>query len=421
MTASTPPRRVIYVVSLFPCWSETFIVREIRALLDAGVDVRILSLKPPSESLVQEDAAALLDRVHYPARGLASLIGFARVALRHPIGVAGTVAAVLADGWRRPPTALKSLGALWRGLGRLDWVRQFAPDLIHAHWATYPSTVAWALARLTGLPFGFTCHAHDIFIERQLLARKIAEAQLPVTISQYNVDWLQDRLQSRLPQKFRIVHCGVDLATIPAHPQCGRTPGSILSVGRLDPIKGFDTLIDALALLKQRNVAFRCRLVGAGELENDLKARARARDVANHIEFTGVRGQDAVRAWMAESEIFVMPSQIAADGNRDGIPVALMEAMASGCAVVGTRVSGIPELIEDQRDGLLVEARQPQQLADALQRLLADAELRRRLADQGRRRVTDEFDARKEGARLHTHMREAVEAHLRAGEPAHVR
>lgn len=421
MSAPDSLQRVVYVVSLFPCWSETFIVREIRALLDAGVDVRILSLKPPSEKLVQDDAAAMLDRVQYPAAGLASVGAFASVALRHPLKVMQALMTVVADSWRKPVVALKSVGALWRGIGQLQWLRSFDPDLIHSHWATYPSTVAWALSRLTGKPFGFTCHAHDIFTERQLLSRKISEASLPVTISQYNIDWLAEQLESDLPGRFKIVHCGVDMTGIPDLSQRERVPGSILTVGRLDPIKGFDTLIAALSILKQRGARFHCRLVGSGELEAQLKAQASALGVADMIEFAGVRGQDAVRAWMAESEIFVMPSQVAADGNRDGIPVALMEAMASRCAVVSTRVSGIPELIEDQRDGLLVQPQQPGQLAEALQRLLEDAALRQRLGDSARTRVEREFDATKEGARLHAHMRDAISRHTREQEPGHAR
>ncbi|MDN5781853.1 MAG: glycosyltransferase [Luteimonas sp.] len=397
---------MVYVVSLFPCWSETFIVREINALIESGVDVRVLSLKPATEALVHDDAAALLDRVRHPGNGLKAVGSQLRGMLRHPWILLHALANVIADGWRTPRTAAKSVAALLRGMEHVDWLRDFRPDFIHAHWATYPSTVAWALGRMLGRPFGFTCHAHDIFVERQMLTRKIEEASLAVTISRYNIDWLAANVTSCAAERLRLVHCGVDLSTFPWHDE-GREPNTILAVGRLDPVKGFETLIDALAALHAGGIEFRCRLVGAGPLDATLRERARNHGIGALVEFTGARSQDDVRTWMRTSTVFAMPSRIGDDGDRDGIPVALMEAMASGCAAVGTRVSGIPELISDGIDGLLVEPRDPVALARALQRLLRDGTLRRRLSIRARERIERDFDSRKEAARLHLLMQDA--------------
>jgi glycosyltransferase involved in cell wall biosynthesis len=406
MNAPPPLRRAVYVVSLFPCWSETFIVREIAALIENGVDVRIVSLKKPSETLVQSDAAALLDRVRHPQSALHAVGGALHALLRSPGAVLGSFFAILVDGWRQPGVAAKSLGAWLRGLEHAAWLRAFDPQIVHAHWATYPSTAAWTLGRVLRRPFSFTCHAHDIFIERQLIARKIRDAALAVTISRFNIAWLSARATPLAGRKLKIVHCGVDMAKNQWNPH-GRDGHSILTVGRLDPIKGFATLIEALALLKARGVEFRCRLLGSGPLDAELRALAHARGVADRIEFTGAQPQDTVRGWMNEAALFVLPSEVAEDGNRDGIPVALMEAMASGCPVISTRVSGIPELIGDQREGLLVDERQPRALADAMQRLLEDAELRRQVTAGARAKIEREFDARKEGRRLQDYM-EAV-------------
>ena len=407
MKGPPPLRRVVYVVSLFPCWSETFIVREIGALVASGVDVRILSLKHPSENLVHADAAALLDRVHHPRPLAATLAAFLGTAVRQPRVMAGILLRILADGWRSPRVLSRSLAALLRGVGHIGWLRDFEPDLVHAHWATYPSTVAWALGRLLGRPFGFTCHAHDIFTERQLLLRKIEEAALAVTISRYNVEWLRAHVAGDAARRLQVVHCGVDMHNAPWEPD-GRDEGLILAVGRLDPIKGFDTLVDALGLLRERGVDARCRLVGSGSLEGELRTRAARLGLGGRIEFAGAQSQDVLRRWMREAAVFTLPSCIAADGNRDGIPVALMEAMASGCATVSTRVSGIPELIEDGVGGLLVEPGDAGALADALQRLLTDAALRRRLARGARARIEEQFDAEKEALRLRGHMQEAL-------------
>jgi len=407
VSGNRPLQRVVYVVSLFPSLSETFIVREISSLIERGVDVRIISLKKSFPGLLQNDASTLLDRVRHPQPTAVALRDTWRAFRLNPRAVWRASIAIIADSWRKPMVAAKSVGALFRALQHVPWLQQFDPQLLHAHWATYPSTAAWALGEVLNRPFSFTCHAHDIFIEKQLLARKIHEAALAVTISQHNVDWLRIHATPHAAEKLKVIHCGVDLERTPLSMGI-REPRSMLAVGRLDPVKGFETLIDAMGLLRDRGVALDCRLVGSGPLDQSLRQRALERGVASCIDFVGPQPYERISSWMKTATLFVLPSQVAADGNRDGIPVALMEAMASGCPVVSTRVSGIPELIEDNHNGMLVEQRDPAALADAIKRLLDSAELRHRLAAGARARIEDHFDARKEAGRLHGLMTEAA-------------
>jgi glycosyltransferase involved in cell wall biosynthesis len=393
------PPRLLYLVSLFPCWSETFIVREIAALIAAGADVRILSLKPPSEKLVHPEAERLLPRVrHPPSPGLAALRRAAAL-VAHPRALSSLALALGRALGRRPIELAKSLEAVARAIEQLDWIRQFDPDLVHAHWASYPSTAAMMLGRLLGKPFGFTCHAHDIFVHDHLLREKIESAAVPVTISRYNVEWLAAQVTARARDRMKVVHCGVDLPTW-TFKETGREEDLILTVGRLDPIKGFEILIDALAELKRRGRRFRCQVIGEGPLRRDLEARIDRERLSELVELVGARPQTEVRAALSAATIFALPSLIAPDGDRDGIPVSLMEAMAAGAPVVSTRVSGIPELIEEEREGLLVSPGDSRALADALTRLLDDAALRRRLATGARAKVEREFDAAREANKL---------------------
>lgn len=403
------PLRVLYVVSLFPCWSETFIAREIATLVAAGVDVRILSLKPPSEKFVQPEAAALLSRVRHPGGALRDAAAAFGAWLRHPLVFGG---AALRIAWRlraQPMALAKSLAALARGMAQLGWIESFDPDLLHAHWATYPSTVAMSLAAALRKPFGFTAHAHDIFVDDHLLLEKLGKADLPVTISRYGVDWLSERVTPLARERLHVVHCGVDLPAF-AFRREGRAGDLIAAVGRLDPIKGFDVLVEALALLAAEGVRFRCRIVGEGPQQAALEAAIACHGLHGRVELLGARPQAEVRALLHEAACFVLPSVVTADGNRDGIPVALMEAMAVGAPVVSTFVSGIPELVDDGRDGLLVAERDPVALAAALRRLLADADLREAVAAAARARVEREFDARVEAGKLLDLFRQVAHA-----------
>jgi glycosyltransferase involved in cell wall biosynthesis len=395
---SDRPLRLLYVVSLYPCWSETFIVREIAALVAAGADVRVLSLKAPREALVQPEAAKLLPRVRHPLPAARAALARAQALGAHPGAAGDALLAVTRRLWRHPVDLAKSVEAMARGLEQLAWIEQFDPDVIHAHWATFPSTVAWMLARLTGRPFGFTAHAHDIFVNDHLLREKLDAAAVPVTISRFNVEHLA-RAAPAARGRLAVVHCGVDVGTLPFRPD-GRERGLILAVGRLDPIKGFDVLIEAIARLAAEGRSVRCRIIGAGPEEAALRALIARHGLSAAVDLPGALAEDEVRAALHRAAIVVLPSVVTATGNRDGIPVSLMEAMAAGAPVVSTRVSGIPELIEDEREGLLVPERDPHALAGALRRLLDDPDLGARLALAARGKVEREFDATREAAKL---------------------
>jgi glycosyltransferase involved in cell wall biosynthesis len=326
---------------------------------------------------------------------------------RQPIRTLAVLAKCVTGLWRRPMVLLKTLVSLWRGMARLPELRRFDAELLHAHWATYPSTTAWALGRLLRRPFSFTCHAHDIFVEDQMLRLKLAEARLVATISEYNVRYLEPWRTPNDNGRLKVVHCGVDFSEIPERLE-GREPGRLCTVGRLDPIKGFDVLLDALGILRREGIEFACTLIGEGELRPPLEAQRARLGLQDLVAMPGAQPQEVVRTTLENASIFVMPSVRTAQGNQDGIPVALMEAMASGAAVVSTRVSGIPELIEHEHSGLLVDPGDAEALATALRRLLQDDALRLGLGRAARARVAADFDAGIEARKLLAHMQSAL-------------
>lgn len=391
--------RVLYVVSMFPCWSETFIVREIESLLRAGVDVRIVSLKRCNESLVQNRARALLPRVIYPRSGWYNL-GRSLACLRHPRATWDFFRAAVRSLWRRPRELAKTLVVWGRINGLIPALRRLGVDHVHAHWATYPSTAAMYAAEVLGLSFSLTAHAHDIFEHAQLLDDKLARAAFVATISEFNCRYLRERHPVAARARLEIIRCGI----APTAAVRRRLPGVddtvILSVGRLDEIKGFATLIRACAALKRMGLPFKCRIVGEGPLRGELERQIRMLELGREVELVGVLASEEVDRAMRRASVFVLPSQRSLGGNMDGIPVALMEAMAAGTPVVSTCISGIPELVEHEVTGLLVPPRDEAALAAAIQRVLTDHELRRACIERARQRVIREFNADREAARL---------------------
>lgn len=403
--------RVVYFVSLFPCWSETFIVREIQALIERGVDVRIVSLRPPSESLVQDDALALMPRAVHPPPAWRLFPTALAEALRSPVATAGAVAEATASLWRRPTEWVKTVGVLVRTLAMLPVLRRLAPDHLHAHWATYPSTAAMLASRCLGRPFSFTGHAHDLFRHDHLIAAKLSRAAFAVAISRFNREWLLGRhvRPGSAAPDVRVVHCGVPVDALAFRPP-SFVPGRrrVLAVGRLDPIKGFGHLVAACGELARRGEPVDCRIVGDGPLRAPLQAAIDAAGLGDSVRLMGALPQAQVQRWLESSDVFVLPSVVTPEGDRDGIPVALMEAMARGLPVVSTTVSGIPELVAHGLEGLLVPPGDPSALADAIGRQLADRGAAAVMARSARLRVEAAFDVRLEAARLHEAFAEAA-------------
>ena len=391
--------RIVYLVSLFPCWSETFILREIQALLRKGVDVRIFSLKHASEAIVHQDAVAMQARVTYPPRPWVVLLEVARELARMPFLHATLLFRMIVGMWRTPVTLLKTLVTWARVLGVARQLRAARVDHIHAHWATYPSTAAWILKHVLDVPFSFTAHAHDIFVENQCFRDKLMAASLTVTISEFNRAWIHERHSDARQAQIAVIHCGIDTARFEFRPS-GRDLATMLSIGRLEEIKGFPYLLQAVRLLRDRGVSVRCDIVGDGRLRRELVGLIEALDLHDAVVLRGAVSQEGIRALLYAAGVFVLPSIVTKRGDRDGIPVALMEAMACGLPVVSTRVSGIPELVADGVHGLLVEPCAAAPLADATHSLIVDQDLRARLTTAARRQIEENFNVDSEATRL---------------------
>lgn len=275
------------------------------------------------------------------------------------------------------------------------WARSLrgqSVDLIHAQWVHSSGTVAMYGAWLLGVPFSFTGHAADLFRERAALADKVHRAEFIVCISDFH-RWLYQTLGAR-DEQMHTVYCGIDVDQFPYQDRTGRTrPFTITSVGRLVAKKGFDVLIEACRILTERGHQFECLIVGDGPLASRLRHLVNSYGLEKHVLVSGQAiMQEDLRRLLNYTDIYAQPCVWATDNDVDGTPRTLLEAMACGAPAVATRIAGIPDMIEDERSGLLVEPNDPFELANTLERLIIDRPLAHRLSLGGRRQIEDKFD-----------------------------
>jgi glycosyltransferase involved in cell wall biosynthesis len=270
---------------------------------------------------------------------------------------------------------------------------RYPTDHIHAHFADRASLVALIASRLLNRPFSLTAHANDIYVNPSLLKEKMAHAKVTVTVSRYNESHLRAASANGRTANIRCIYNGIDLPTYRPQPSTPRERPLLLAVGQLKEKKGLDQLIEACDILRGRGYEFDCEIVGDGPLRRPLEGMIERLALRDRVSLLGALPQDTVTARYGDAEIFVLPCVIGSDGDRDGIPTVILEAMAMGLPVVSTNLSGIPEAVVHGTTGVLVRPQDPIALADAVARLLDDRGLREGMGRQGRRRVEEMFDA----------------------------
>jgi glycosyltransferase involved in cell wall biosynthesis len=419
---------IAYVLTGFPRLSETFIANEIHRLERQGIGLRLFVLKRDEDHPPHPVVERILARPDYLPR-TASLTNtpflrwlalslppflpaILRTAARRPVGFARAVVQTLAQATRAwwagawPPRVVKEF---LQAAALADRLR-VATDVrhVHAHFCHGTTTVAWLASLMTGVPFSFTAHARDLYQETLnpagLLGRKLRAARFAITCTEASRSHLSG-FADGVP-----VHCvyhglAEDLAPLLAESPSRLLPTATtvraLGVGRLVPKKGFDVLVEACALLRRRGVAVQLTIAGEdGAHGAEVRRRIVARRLADAVRLAGPLGQTALLAEYRRATVFCLPCRVAADGDRDGIPNVLVEAMACGLPVVTTGVSGIPELVVDGVNGLLVPADDPEALAEAVARVHRDPALAERLGRAAQAAVRQRFDGERLTARL---------------------
>jgi glycosyltransferase involved in cell wall biosynthesis len=432
---------VAYVLKGYPRMSEMFIASEVYRLEQLGVPLRLYVIKPADEAQRHGIVARIKSKPDYlPAttsltktllrRWLAAhlkdfLPSLRSVARRRPAGVARAATSAFTQ-------AVRARRSFW-SWPRKVYLKEFlqaatitdrvlrAGDVrhLHAHFCHGATTVAWLASLMTGLPFSFTAHAKDIYYESLnpsgLLRRKMRAARFVVTCTDANREHLL-----KIEPRAR-VHCvyhglNAEFTELLSETNGAARPSQsknirlrALGVGRLVEKKGFDVLVEACGILRRREVPFEAVIVGEhGEHEGEIRRRIAALNLGDSVRLAGPMEQTRLYEEYRRAGVFCLPCRVLENGDRDGIPNVLIEAMACGLPVITTPVSGIPEIIKDGVNGRLVPPDDPTALADALMRLDADPQLAESLSAEARVTVREQFDGERFAAELAALFREVL-------------
>jgi colanic acid/amylovoran biosynthesis glycosyltransferase len=386
------PLRVGYVLKRFPRFSETFILNELLALEALGVECHVFSLLTPPE----EPRHARLANLRAPVTYLSKSVGL----VPDPVPEDDVLFA------GSDPKSVASLRAKAAEVARL--ARHAGITHLHAHFGSDATTVALLAARDIGGAYSFTAHARDIYhtyvspeIDAAKRHAKLAKAAFTVTVSDYNASHLRTLCPEAAERIYRLYN-GIDLSLF--SPTDRAVPGRILAVGRLVEKKGFAVLVDACALLRDRGLAFDCRIIGDGPLQGALQDQIAGLGLADRVTLAGPMPQEQLADELGTAAIATLPCIITPDGDRDGLPTVLLEAMGKGIPVVTTTVTGGPEIVAEGETGLLCPPGDPEALADALEALLTDPEGARAMGIAGRRRAERLFDLATNARQLSGHF-----------------
>ena len=398
---------IAYIVEIFPNLTQTFVYREVLALRERGIPIHTFSIWPSDPANLSAEAVTLVDGTFYvfPLSWLSLLLVHLRYLFSRPLRYLGTLVFLLTQPGESVRNRWRTLRHFVYGMLAIREIERLGIQHIHAHFGGSASSTALTAHRLLGISFSITLHALGIYLDPLLLKAKIQHARFVVTISEYNRQFLQKLFpENGLENKIHLVRCGLDPDVFRPRVKSSDSDDelTIVGVGRLEPRKGFQILVEACHHLAKRGVPFRCHILGEGVERQRLETLIDRYDLGERVLLPGRIYQEELRRLLNQADVSVLPCVRDKSGEVDGIPVALMETMAMQIPTVSTQISGIPELIKHEHNGLLTSPNDAVGLADALQRLRDNPEWGQQLGKAGRETVVDEFNIYKSAEQMAT-------------------
>lgn len=396
---------VAYIMSRFPKLTETFVLYEILAAQRVGVPVEVYPLRREKCTTMHKEAEPIVAKAHFtPWLSMAIILANLNFLFRMPVTYLKTWLTLV----RANLGSIRYFAGAVLYFPKSVWMardmQQRGVTHVHAHFCSHPAATAYIIHQLTGIPYSFTAHGTDLHCDRHMLLEKVADAASVIGISDYNRNLILEECGQQFSSKVHVIHCGVDTAKFTARPSPtnfdeGTGPMILLCIGTLHEVKGQSYLIQACAMLREAGFNVQCQFIGGGQDMEMLQSLSKQLGVEDHVVFWGPRTRDQIVEHLAAADALVTPSVLTKSGQREGIPVVLMEGMASGVPCIGSNLSGIPELLGGEC-GLLPDPRDVDSIVGSIKALYQDADLRRRLAENGRARVEQEFNLVKNAEKL---------------------
>jgi glycosyltransferase involved in cell wall biosynthesis len=394
-----------YLFERFPTFSQTFCYREVAELERQGVQPPIFSIRKPQNEPAQDWDERIVGRVQY-LPGEEMLTEEVRFAIKQKKLSPDAVKAI--EEWGKRTDFLRLYQAVHVGLR----LRDAGIGHVHAHFAGLAARTAFWIDQFFHIGFSFTAHANDIFAPRDFevgLDRLVHHARAVVTVTDYAANFLKERFPDRA-ERIRRIYNGVDLDLF-KHAYFSAASPVAVTIGRLIEKKGLADLIRACCALKEEGRSFRCEIIGEGPLEDELRRQIEELDLREEVRLLGPKPQHEIVEHLANATVLVLPSVIDPEGGMDNLPTVIMEAMAASLPVISTSLGGIPEMIVENKTGLLVSPADPNALARAMEKLIVDLPLAQRLGENGRKRAEELFSIEKNaGALVRLIERVAVKA-----------
>ncbi len=384
-------KKVGYILRMFPKISETFIQDEIKSLKDKGLDLMIFSLATPTDKIRHPGVEDLEKEAYFFDKNWKNIAGSFLFFIFHPISFLKNYFKYV--GKLSIKNFLKAAA-----IARL--VRKNRISHLHAHFADYPTTITALVSALSKRPFSFTAHAFDIFINQKGLCEKVAKSKFIITVSKYNREFINEVCGKKFQKKIKIVHAGIEPEFFKSKKTEKSEIFTIVSVGQFISKKGFRYLLAALSLVKDRGLKFQCNIIGKGPQLKILKKLRKEFEIPLEVDFVGEKTKDEVREFLNQAHLFILPSIITKQGDRDSIPVVLMEAMSLELPVISSDIVGIPELVTEE-SGTLIRPKDYRRLAWEIEQFInMEPEERHKIGLAGRKKVMEDFNINKEADKL---------------------
>jgi glycosyltransferase involved in cell wall biosynthesis len=401
--------KVAYITSRFPKITETFILFEMLSVEKLGVQIELYPFIRERTNVIHPEAQHFIDKAHYQPLISWSILKSNLYYLNHnPRKYLDIFWKIIRKNWGSFRFFTRALAIFPFAVNLSKLIEEEGVQHIHVHFSSHPAVAGYVIHRLTDIPYSFTAHGTDLHRDRHMLCEKISEAEFVITISEYNKTIILSECGEENEDKVMVIHCGVDTELF--KPQIEYSAYSdnrddnenmkIVCIGTLHEVKGQTYLLKACDALKEKGVNFTCHFVGDGPDWGTLTQQVIKTGLNDQVIFHGRLTRGEIVKLLREADVLVAPSVRTKDGRREGIPVVLMEGMSSGLAVIASDISGIPELIENGKTGLLVPPRDEQSLADALECLYLNKDLRHKLGIAGRLKVIEDFQLDRNASKL---------------------